>query len=405
MTKKTLTLILGMCFLLFYSCAGTDDLPESRSEIINGTKNIFNSYKPLKGQISLELEKAVEIDSLQTASVEPVFFDQVDHDTEGNIFFADNRNLKIHKFGQDGTWQASFSIGGEGPGEFMQMGDLQILQNKVWVAGNWPLQIVRYGSDGSFEFEWRSERFYNFYLQPIVMDESRFLVVGFQQQEMAGSPERRRISAMMDFEENVLQTYFTRLNVGPMIMTVGSDPPLQVSFTNTCIVPRILHSYDRHSEILYVLLNHEYRVELKNPAGEILMVVHKDNENRRVTEKDRNELVQLLAARMSPQVQEEVKERLPDTFCAVSAVFPLSQGHFALHKVMGVNEVEIDVFDREGRFIHTIMPSDEIPGLRSLRFFDGRVGWIEHLDDRDVYREFRIKNFPEIFQNGATNRP
>lgn len=403
MTKKTIAMFLGLGFFLLFSCASTDDVPEIRSEIINGIRNVFNPFEPLRGAISLDLTKVVEIDSLLAGATEPIFFDQVDLDANGDIYFADDRSLKIHKFRQDGNWISSFSIKGEGPGEFTRMGDLQIVQNKVWIAGDWPMKIVSYDSDGGFVSEWISERFYNFYLQPIVIDNSSFLTVGFRQEAMPGSPERRRISALMDFNENVLQTYFTRLNVGPMILTVGTDRPLQVSFTNPFMVPRILHAYDHSSGVLYVLLNTEYRIEMKNLKGETFLVVHKDNENRKLSEKNRDELVQLLAARMSPQVQEEVKERLPETFCAVSGVIPLSQGHFAVQKVMGVNSIEIDIFDGKGQFIYAILPSDEIPNLSSLRFFNGRVGWIEHLDDRDVYREFEIKNLPEVFKNESVN--
>jgi hypothetical protein len=403
MIKKTLVLSFGMCLLFFFSCTGTEKEPEIRSEIINGTKNVFNSYRPLKGEISLDLEKTVEIDSVSTRSPEPVFFDQVDLDSEGTVYLSDSRNLKIHKFKEDGTWISSFSISGEGPGEFSRMGDLQIVQNEIWIAGNWPLQIARYNPDGTYVSDWRSERFYNYYLQPIVLDENRFLSVGFQQQEMAGSPERRRISALRDFDENVLQTYFIRLNVGPMILTVGNDPPLQVSFTNASIVPRILHAYDRGSGILYVFLNLEYRIELKDLGGDILLVVHKDNENRRITERDRDELVPLLTARLSPKIQEEVKERLPDSFCAISGLTPLCNGHFAVHRVTGVSSIELDIFDREGKFIHTVLASEEVPSLISLRFFDGRVGWIEHLEDRDVYHGFEIKNLPQIFKNSSAD--
>lgn len=398
MTKKTATMLVVMWLFVFFSCSGTDDLPEIRMEIIGGTKNVFNSIEPLRGQIVLDIEKILEIDSTRTESADPLFFDQIDFDGGGGIYLSDSQGLKVHKFRQDGTWVSSFSVRGEGPGELTRMGDLQILSDHIWIAGNWPLQIVRYGMDGSFEFDWRSDRFYNFYLQPVVIDDGRFLSVGFQQQEMAGSPERRRTSALFDFNENILQSYFTRMNVGPMILTVGSERPLQVSFTDPRIVPRIMHAYDHDSGRLYVLLNLEYRIEVKNLEGEILFVVHKENENRRVTEGDREELIELLAARMSPQVQEDLKERLPDTFCAVSAVVPLNNGYFALHRVVGVNSIEIDIFDREGRFVYTLLPAGEISDMRSLSFFGDRAGRIEHLEDRDVYRQYRIKNLPEVFQ-------
>ena len=64
---------------------------------------------------------------------------------------------------------------------------------------------------------------------------------------------------------------------------------------------------------------------------------------------------------------------------------------------------ELDIFDKDGQFVYTVKPSNDIPDLKSCIFFKNRVGSVrsEGIDteNRDVYREFRIKNLPEIFGN------
>jgi hypothetical protein len=260
------------------------------------------------------------------------------------------------------------------------------------------LKIARYESDGGLISEWQSERFYNFYLETWVVDEDRFLTVTFKQEELMGSPERRRISALLNSEENVVRTYFERPNAGPMILTVGTYSPMQVAFTNPVIVSRILHAYNPLNQILYVLFNREYRIELQSLEGELLLVVQREHKDLMVTEKDRDALIELLAPRMSPQVKEELKIRLPDVFTTISGIIPLNNGCFAVKRVTGVHSIELDIFDRTGKYLYLIQPSEAIPDLGSLRFFRDSVGWIQHLEDRDVYTEYRVKNLPEIFQ-------
>jgi len=60
-------------------------------------------------------------------------------------------------------------------------------------------------------------------------------------------------------------------------------------------------------------------------------------------------------------------------------------------------EFEIDVFDREGRYLFAVIPP---PGIRMFNILIHRTGFsvIEPRDDLYVYREYRVQNLPGIFE-------
>jgi len=360
-------LLLGL--VVQCSCVNRTDSQDVRNEIIGGVKHVYNSSKPLKGRVSLKVAKVFEIDSLSARPNHQIFFHQVAQAPAGRTYFADNHTPSIHIFNEKGVWKKSFSVKGDGPGEFSRMGDLQIVNDHIWIAGNWPLKMANYSFDGEFISDWISNKFYNFYLMTWIIDNNRFLTVSFHQDEMFGSPEKRRVSTMIDRDENVLHTYFNHSNAGPMILTVGEDRPLQVAFRNPVIVPRILHAFDYKKEILYCLFNREYMIELKNLTGKTLKIVYRDHEIKIVNSCDKEELIDLLATDMSPRVKAEVEDKLPDVFCVISGIVPLNNGYFAVKRVTGVKSVELDIFDQKGRYIYLITPSEDISDLESLHFF------------------------------------
>jgi hypothetical protein len=62
----------------------------------------------------------------------------------------------------------------------------------------------------------------------------------------------------------------------------------------------------------------------------------------------------------------------------------------------GPKKTELDIFDLEGRYLYAVVVS---PDLRTddLQFFASGFGTIEQDGDYTVYREYRIKNLPDIF--------
>jgi len=381
----------------FFACENKQNSDGVTITVIDGVTNVHNSVQPRLGKKSFDLELKLEIDSSNTDSGQPFFFDQVQHDSSGNIIFADNRTLQIHKFDNQGHWKSSLSVKGEGPGEFIRMGDLQVLDDQVWIAGNWPLKIAGYDAEGKLISDWLSKTFYNFYLMTSIVDRNRSLTVSFGPGTKMGSPERIRIISLRDGEENILHTYFSHTDAGPLILTVGEERPLQVAFSHPSIIPRLLYTYDKDRDVLYCLYNKEYRIELMDLSGKLLRVVSRDHEPLLLTEENRESLVELLAPEMSPQVKAEIKDKLPAVFCALSGIFTLKNGYFGVKRVTGVESVELDIFDPEGRFVDLILPSGADLDLASFHFFEDSVGYIHHLEDRDVYSEYRIKNIPYLY--------
>jgi len=59
-------------------------------------------------------------------------------------------------------------------------------------------------------------------------------------------------------------------------------------------------------------------------------------------------------------------------------------------------EFEIDVFDRGGRYLYALIPP---AGIRMFNIQYHRTGFsvIESRDDLYIYREYRVKNLPDVF--------
>jgi hypothetical protein len=86
----------------------------------------------------------------------------------------------------------------------------------------------------------------------------------------------------------------------------------------------------------------------------------------------------------------------PDRLVAIKDVMPLPKGYLAVYRVSGVKKFEIDVFDTQGRYLYALVPP---PGVKMDRaqFFSSGFGTIEDAEDYPLYREYRVKNLPEVF--------
>jgi hypothetical protein len=74
----------------------------------------------------------------------------------------------------------------------------------------------------------------------------------------------------------------------------------------------------------------------------------------------------------------------------------LPGGHLAIKRITGLESVEIDLFDREGRLLYTILPSPEIPDLRDVTIFKNSIGVIFDDEEKNLFIEYRVKNLKGI---------
>ncbi len=391
---KFLLLIIG--FVLFnISCERDEGKVSVTTELIEGIPHIYNTEEPIKGKISLDTAPVLRIDPFDIDPKDPPLFQKAVKDEAGNLYLADGRNVKVYKLDTSRRLLTQFLRKGQGPGEFPRFGDLQIAHNHIWIIGNWPMKIAKFTLDGEYINEWMFPTFKNFYLRTRVISEDRFLTVSSR--EGADNQARIRVSALINSNEEFLTQYYEDKNAGVFQIRTEQREGPAIASTSPFVAADIHHAYDSRSGVIYVCNNREYEIQLKNMDGNTRMVIHKAHKNLILDEDKKESILQSIAPRIPQEARRQAKEQLPGALNAIFGISALPEGHLAVKRIIGLESVEIDVFDRRGHFIYTILPSEEIPDLRGLIVFEDGTGIINELEEKNVFVEYRVKNMKGIF--------
>ncbi|MGD9346027.1 MAG: 6-bladed beta-propeller [Candidatus Aminicenantes bacterium] len=394
--QKHLILFSTIVIALFsIGCERVEKSPSVRTEVIDGIEHVYNSEESAKGEISLYVAEILRIDPLDIDPEEPPLFRTAQKDDADNLFLADSRNICVYKFDSSGKLITQFLREGQGPGEFPRFGDLQIAHNSLWVIGAWPMKIAQFTLDGQYVNEWQFRTFRNFYLRTQVIDEDRFLTVSYR--EGGENQARTRVSALINSKEEFLTEYYEDRSAGIFQIRTEQQEGPAIASTNPLVAADIHHAYDRNSRIIYVCNNRDYTIYAKNADGIVRKVIHKIHEYLFLDDDQKDSILQSIAPRIPENIRPHVKEQLPDTLNAILAIATLPQGHLAVWRITGLESTEIDVFDRDGQCIYTILSSTKIPDLRDLIFFEHSIGVITEFEDKNVFIEYRVKNTKEIF--------
>jgi hypothetical protein len=393
MRKKS---ILGLIiFVLFVvNCKRAERSSSVKTELIDGIQHVFNAGEPIRGKISLEVTEVLRIDPHKIGQEKPPLFGLAAKDNSGNLYLGDQQNARVYKFDSGGKLLAQFLGKGQGPGEFPIFSDLQLVGDHVWVIGTWPLKIAKYTLDGQYVNEWMFRTFQNFYLRTRVIDEDRFLTVCYRSVE--GTQDRHRVSALINSNEEFLAQYREDKNAGIFRIRTGQQGPAIVS-TSPLVAADIHHAYDRDSGAVFVCNNSAYEISSKNPDGTTRMVIHNAREKIGLDDATKENILQLIAPRIPLEARQQAKEQLAGELNMIWGTEVLPNGHLAVRRITSLESVEIDLFDREGRLLYTILPSAEIPDLRGVTFYEKTIGIISELEEGNVYVEYRVKNLEPIF--------
>ncbi len=392
MRKRLIFLVIIALFIL--SCKDGERDASVKTEIIDGIQHFYNTEEPIKGKIALDVAEILRIESSEVDPENPPLFQAGAKDDSGNLYLADTRNVKVYKFDSSGHPVVQFLRKGQGPGEFPRFGDLQITDNHVWVIGAWPLKVAEFTLDGQFINEWMFRTFRNFYVRTRVVGEDRFLTVSYR--SVGEDQDRIRVSALVNSNEEFLTLYYEDKDAGIFRVRTGLEEGPAIASTNPLVAADIHHAYDRDSGIVYVCNNREYEIQAKNPDGTTRMVIHKIHKKMGLDEATKESLLRLIAPRIPQEVMKAAKEQLPDTLNAIWGMEVLPSGHLAIMRIADLESVEIDLFDREGRLLYTILPSGEIPDLKAVTFFKNTMGVIFEEEEKSIYVEYKVKNLKGI---------
>jgi hypothetical protein len=394
MKKKSI--LLAILAFLFISCKRGEETSSIKTELVGGIPHIYNTGEPLKGKMTLQVSEVLRIDPVEIDLENPPLFETAVKDEMGNLYLADNQNVRVYKFDSGGKPVAQFLRKGQGPGEFRMFGDLQVADDHVWIIGTWPLKIAKVTLDGQFINEWMFRKFRNFYLRTRVIDEDRFLTVSYR--DGGESPEdRTRVSALMNSSEEFLTHYYEDSNAGIFRIRTGQQEGPAIASTNPLIAADIHHAYDRDSGTVYVCNNREYEIQAKDSDGKTRLVIHKAHEKIALDDPIKESILQLIAPRIPQEAIQPAKEQLPDALNAIWGMTVVPGGKLAVKRITGLESAELDLFDREGRLLYTILPSAEIPDLRKVTMFEGTMGVILEREEGNIYVEYRVKNLEGIW--------
>ncbi len=165
--KSILGLIIFVLFVI--NCKRAERSSSVKTELIDGIQHVFNAGEPIRGKISLEVAEVLRIDPHKIGQEKPPLFGMAVKDEAGNLYLADDHNVRVYKFDSGGKPVAQFLSKGQGPGEFPMFSDLQIMGHHFWVIGTWPMKLAKFTLEGQYVNEWMSRKFQNFYLRTRVI--------------------------------------------------------------------------------------------------------------------------------------------------------------------------------------------------------------------------------------------
>ncbi len=350
---------------------------------IEGVAHVFNPAKPLKGTIKLEVERTRTIDPYEQPEVgmRMVLFSRRD---SGEVVLYDPNGAEAHRFGPDGKYLGLLTKKGQGPGEFSpQQGyNAYLFGTGAVVFGG--RKVARFDGFGKLLHE---RILKSSHYGPV--DGTRFLAEYITLDEKRNQTKTLQVVTFdFDGREDVVDLMKAE-NVGMI-----RNPNGRGGFSETWATPGLFYAADASSGRIYCGLNTKYEIRIKDLSGKDVRIIHRDFENVKVKRAD---VEKMMAWAAKSEQSRWILDAYPDRFLAIREVVVLPKGYLGVSRVTGPEMSEIDVFDPKGRFLYTLVPPPGIDIKMQVQFFSAGFAVVETEDDSFVYREYRIKNLPEIF--------
>lgn len=376
--KRTLALTLFLLAAVAFLSA--QDKVEFKT--IDGVPHAFNPALPLKGTIKLEVERTRTIDPYTQSDVgmRMILFTR---DSVGSVILYDPNGAEGHRFGPSGEYLGVLTRKGQGPGEFSPGMPYYAFfaESKICVFGGQKVALL--DGDGKFlQDKVLKNRF------STAVDAGHFLSTVTSWTE---SKDQIRTVKLVNFSmdgEEVAVDLFQAEKVGQIRHPSGQGGLIEGWGT-----PNVFSAGDGARKRVFCGLNTEYKIWVKDYSGKDLLVIQKDHKNAKATRAD---VEKLMSGAFKNERLKWLLDAFPDRFVAIKDVVPLPQGYLAIFRVTGPGVLEIDIFDPKGQYLYALIPPAGVR-LDLAQFFATGFATIDESEDSSVYREYRIRNLPEIF--------
>ena len=165
-------------------------------------------------------------------------------------------------------------------------------------------------------------------------------------------------------------------------------------FTNEWGTPNIWFAYSPEGEKVFTALSTEYIITVCDLKGRPLHRIEVPHAPIKIGRREKALLIPWAA---KDKKDEWALEAFPDNLAVILSLQTLPEGYLAVLRITGPKEVEIDIFDPEGRYIYALQVPKGM-SLEQVQFFDRGFAIQEMRDDYPVYVEYRVTNLPDIFK-------
>ncbi len=349
---------------------------------IDGVPHVYNPAKPLKGTIKLEVERTRTIDPYEQPEVgmRMILFYR---DEQGGVILFDPNGAEGHRFGPAGEYLGLLTKKGQGPGEFSPMQGYYVYcyRTDFWVFGG--QKVTRFDGRGKLI----KDRVLKNRCDASV-DVDRFFATSVTWNEKREGLWTLKLVA---FDMDGVETA-TDLLQAANIKTIR-NPNGQGAFGESWATPNFVFAADPSRKLTYYALNTEYEIRVGDYSGKVRLVIRKEHE---YVKAKRSDVAKMMAWAGKEERTKWMLSAYPDKYVAFKDVLPMPKGYLAAYRVTGPEQFEIDVFSPKGEYLYALIPPPG-PDLNRALFFSSGFGTVETSGDSFVYREYRIKNLPEIF--------
>lgn len=370
--------------LVFVLCAALTLFAQDKIEVktVDGVPHVLNPAKPLRGTVKVEIERIRTIDPYEQPEVglKMMMFAR---DEGGNIILSDPNRAEAHRFSADGKYLGLLTKIGQGPGEFsaMQGYHVAFLKSDIWVYGGKKVALL--DKNGVFKEERQlKNHFYegieggDFFSENTTRNEKKEIIrtLKFVRCSMAG--EERELDLLQGE------------NIGMI-----RDAATGRGFADGWGTPQFFYSGDPAVQRIYCGLNTEYFIQVKDYSGKDLFVIQRPYEYVKV---GRSDVEKLWPGNLKDERSKWILSAYPNRLVSIKEVQPLPGGHIAVFRISGLKQLEVDVYDDKGQYQYALAFPSSVQ-LENVRFLPFGFAMAEAEGDYRVYREYRIKNLPEVF--------
>ena len=343
--------------------------------------------EPLKGTVTLKVEKTLTIDSLTVDEEKQPIFNLFMKDKNGSIYISNNYpEIAVYKFAKDGSYLKKFLSKGEGPGELRSLHFLQYVGDSIMVGS--ANKIIEYDLDGNYISEKRFKKHFS----AITMIDKQYFIANHYKIE--NDVEKRVCSIINKNDENEIGNLLEtgRKNIGKI--KVGEGEMAFFLMLNG-ITPDYISRYNASSGLIYQCLSDKPDIYIKNRNGDLLKTVKTNFKNWVLTDDDKNVIMKDFI-NLPDDLRKMFKKNLPKTMLVIKSLHVLPKGYFAVYFYKNWEEHEIRVFDKDGQFQYKVEFPEEL-SKRPPIFTKNGFACIKKGEDRDLYVEYKITNLPGIF--------